>query len=81
LKKLTFNLLIDENLRPDAKEIKKPVLILWGTKDRLTKVQDAYWLSKNIPTSTLKIFQNEPHTLPYRKPEEVAKLIDQWAAK
>lgn len=78
LKKDTFRLLIQENLKEEAKKIKKPVLIVWGTSDKMTPIKDAYWLKKNLTDSSLKTFKSERHAIPYTKFKEIAKYVETW---
>lgn len=73
-----FRKIVSEDLKPLVSRIKKPMLVLWGIEDRLTPVKDAHYIKRVLPTSELKIFDNEGHKLPYNKPEEVAERIDKW---
>ncbi|HRR05193.1 MAG TPA: alpha/beta hydrolase [Candidatus Woesebacteria bacterium] len=77
-KKETFKNIVEESLKPKTKQIKIPTLILWGGKDKTTPVTDAYFLKKTIVNSTLKIFPNEDHRLPYNQPKNLAQEIDRW---
>ena len=78
VKKETFKKLIAENLKDAAKTISIPVLILWGKNDSLTPVKDAYWLRNYIKNSTLEVFPNQKHSIPYTIPDKLAETINQW---
>ncbi len=67
--------LIAKDLTPHLKKIKVPTLILWGRKDRLTPVNDAYLLASKIKNSKLIIYNNEGHDLLFKLPEEIASKI------
>lgn len=78
LMKETFKNIISENLKPLLPAIKKPVLILWGEKDKVTPVKGAHILDSMINNQKVVIFQNQSHTLPYEKPNALAHEIDNW---
>jgi len=78
IKKETFRNIIEENLKSQARQIKIPTLILWGEQDKTTPISDAYFLKKNIVKSTLKVFPDENHHLPYNQPKAIALEIDRW---
>ncbi|EKD62985.1 MAG: alpha/beta hydrolase fold protein [uncultured bacterium] len=63
---------------PEVKKIKVPVFIIWGDSDRMTPLADAKKLKSLIGRSKLYVFKNLGHTLPYVRPKQIAKLIDQW---
>ena len=52
---------VKENLSHKSKSIKIPTLIIWGNKDKIISVQNAYVLHKNIKNSKLIIFDNIGH--------------------
>lgn len=81
VKKATFNLIIKEGLKPLAKKITLPCLILWGTKDKLTPIKAAYWLKRNLKNSSLETYSNQSHSLPYSLSHQLAQDIDQWRLK
>src|SRR3989338_670662 len=74
-----FKKVVAENLRPKVKKIRLPVLILWGRKDRMTPISDAYYIKNTLPKAKLSVFENDGHKLPYDKPKEVAENIETWA--
>ena len=64
--KPTLSNLLKEDLTPNLHRIKIPTLILWGTADKLTPVQDAYTFRDGIKNSQLVIYDKIGHDLPYK---------------
>ncbi len=62
--KETFKNIIKEDLREYLPKIKVPCLIVWGDKDNVTPVSDAYLMDKEIPNSRLEILRGIGH-FPY----------------
>ncbi len=77
--KEVFKKVVSEDLKPVAKEIKIPTLVLWGKKDKMTPISDAYYIKKVLSDTKLVVFEDEGHRLPYNKPKGVAEEIDKWA--
>ncbi len=57
------------------KEIKTPTLVLWGEKDNLISVENAYQLNQDIKGSKLEVYPNVGHVPMEEVPERVAKSI------
>ncbi|MBI2268282.1 MAG: alpha/beta hydrolase [Candidatus Blackburnbacteria bacterium] len=76
-----FKKVVSKNALQDLQEISIPTLVLWGRKDRMTKVEDAYEITKKVKGSELFVFENEGHRLPYREPDRVVEQINTWAKK
>lgn len=77
--KEVFRKIIVEDLKPAVYSIKAPMLVLWGDKDNMTPVNDAYWIQQANKRSKLVVFENEGHKLPYTQPSKIAKEITTWA--
>jgi pimeloyl-ACP methyl ester carboxylesterase len=77
LKKTMTNVL-GVDLTNHLEKIKVPTLILWGGEDRITPIEDAYLMNKKVVHSQLKIFKEEGHNLPLRKPKELAQTITKF---
>jgi pimeloyl-ACP methyl ester carboxylesterase len=69
---------VKEDLKKIIHNIKIPVLVIWGDKDKMTPVSDAYFLKNKLKNSHLVIFPNEGHKLPYNKPSEITLEIEKW---
>ncbi|MBI3558903.1 alpha/beta hydrolase [Candidatus Gottesmanbacteria bacterium] len=70
----TLKNMVNENLEPELGKIKTPTLIIWGREDHTTPLWQGELMRKLIKNSQLKIIEGD-HGVPYRKPEEVAKII------
>ena len=55
--------------------IKTPTLIIWGDKDQLITVDNAYLFQKNIKDSKLEVLKNVGHVPMEEVPETVSTLI------
>lgn len=73
-----FKKIVAEDLKAAVTKIKVPTLILWGRKDKMTPVQDAYFLKTNLKNSKLFVYENFGHRLPYEDPSALAVEIDKW---
>jgi len=72
--KETFKKVIAEDLSYLWRKINLPVLIIWGRKDKMTPLRDAYLMKANIKDSVLKIFDcgHCPH---HEEPDLLIKTI------
>ena len=60
------------------KDIKVPALITWGKLDPFVSVENADFLSKNIPTNKLVVFENASHFSHEDAGKEYLDLITEW---
>ncbi len=70
----------DMNAVRDALEglAEKPVLLLWGDKDRAVSLESAYQLQKKLPKSKLTVLSGTGH-LPYEElPGEFNRAVKSW---
>jgi len=67
-----------ENLEIILEKIKIPTLILWGEKDDILPVKDAYLIKEKIRDSKLKIIPKIRHSPHREAPEELAENIIQF---
>lgn len=74
----TFKNVIVEDLVKDFSKIKVPVFIIWGDKDKLTPVSDAYIMNKEIENSKMEIFKNIGHSPHIEIPEILAEKIQEY---
>jgi len=73
--KETFKKIIKEDLQKFLPQIKSKTLVIWGEKDKITPLNDAYLVHKGIPDSDLKIIPEVGH-IPYSQvPEKLAEII------
>ena len=68
----------EEPLEMILEKIKIPTLILWGKKDDVLPVKDAYYIKEKIKGSELKIIPKARHSPHREAPEELAEIIVQF---
>lgn len=73
--KETFKNIIREDLTQSLSQIKTPTLIIWGEKDKITPLSDAYLMNKEIPNSKLEILKNMGHAPHSENPKNLAQKI------
>lgn len=64
-----LRMLLDTDLRQEIREIKQPVLLLHGEKDRLVPVTSAHWLKQHLSRARLVTFKDCAHA-PFLAQEE-----------
>jgi len=65
----------------DFRRISIPTLIIWGSDDRLTPLEDGLRLSKLIPRSELVIIEGAGHSPHSEAPEKVVEAILEFSRK
>ena len=70
-----FKKVITQDLTVKFSKIQAPTFIIWGDKDDLTPVQDAYLMNEMIPDSKLEIIPGVGHRLKNDAPEKLAEII------
>lgn len=73
--KQVFKNIISEDLVFYAKNVKVPVLLVWGENDKVVPVSDMKKIAKIIPHATFSVAKDAGHKLPYEKPEIFVKAI------
>lgn len=73
--KETFNSIVKMDVASLLPRIKVPTLIVWGDKDRLTPLKDAYFANQRIAGSRLEVVRNGRHGLNLEMPEMLAEKI------
>lgn len=56
-------------------EIIMPTLVVWGAKDNIVPVRQAYAATQLIPTCQLKVFENRGHDIHRDEISEFSKLV------
>ncbi len=67
--------LLNSDVRSIVPSIKIPVLLLHGKADRIIPYQASEWLSENLPTGKLTLFENGGHALPAHHFPEIMHSI------
>lgn len=67
------------DLLPEAlQKIQQPILLLWGTDDKIVPLDTGKKFERDLPHAILKTFENTGHLLPEEKPKEVAQYIKEF---
>ena len=73
--KETFKKVINEDLTPLLPKIKVPTLIIWGEKDQITPLSDAFLMKKEIKNSKLEILKDTGHAPHLENPKVLSQKI------
>ncbi|CAN5490395.1 alpha/beta hydrolase [soil metagenome] len=71
----------DTNAYRNIKKIQQPTFILWGAKDLLIPVENAYRFQEDLPNDTLFILNDSGHTPMEESPAESIKPIFDFLKK
>lgn len=71
----TYLKVIKQDLSPLLSKIKIPTIVLWGKKDDVISVKDAYFIKEHIADSELVIFPEGDHDIERKMPEVLVKNI------
>jgi pimeloyl-ACP methyl ester carboxylesterase len=61
-------------------EIRVPTLVFHGTADNVVDVRNAPLLANGIRGARLEIFEGVGHLLPWERPEEFTRLVEEFLA-
>ncbi|MCE9541285.1 alpha/beta hydrolase [Candidatus Kaiserbacteria bacterium] len=75
----TFVNVISENLSGAAKEVTVPALLIWGSADTETTLEEGVRLGGLIKNSRLELIQAAGHFVHREHPDTVARLIGDFA--
>ncbi len=73
--KRTLENMLESDKSLDLTKVTTPVSILWGKKDTITPPRHADKMNERLPHSTLKFFENWPHSAYINYSEELADAI------
>ena len=73
--------LTDYPIRERLSEIQAPTLIVWGEKDRLVPLKDAYEFDRLIPHSRLVVYEDTGHVAMLERPEEFNAELRRFLAE
>lgn len=74
----TFKKIITESLVEPMRSVSCPCLLLWGEGDRIVPVSVSKRMGKTIPGAKLIIISGARHGVPFRKPEKVAQVLEDY---
>lgn len=64
----------DTSAYKNVKQIQQPTLLIWGTKDLLIPLENAYKFPEDVPNNTLIILDNTSHIPMEESPVERLKI-------
>jgi len=73
--------LTDYPIRDRLGEIACPVLVVWGAKDRLVPVRDAYVFGELIPDARVVVWPDTGHVAMLERPSAFNALVDDFIAQ
>lgn len=56
-----LRILLENDLRPEVENLRKPVLLVHGDRDTLAPVQAAHWLAQHLPFGRLRVMAGASH--------------------
>ena len=66
----TARTLISMDLTADLRQVRTPILLIWGRRDVLVPVTIGQMLRNAVPTSTLLVIENAGHVVMFDQPAE-----------
>ena len=69
------------DVRARLPEVEVPVLVVYGSADRLTVPKFQAWLAGALPRCTAVALDGPGHMLPWEAPEALARSIRSWLAQ
>ncbi|MCP6719132.1 MAG: alpha/beta hydrolase [Patescibacteria group bacterium] len=76
--KQTIKNVIAEDLLPYLSEIRAKTLIVWGEKDEMVPISNAYIFKENIAGSELQIIPDAGHSPHLEKPKILSEIISEF---
>ncbi len=73
--KETIKNILDEDLTSYLNKIKIPTFIIWGEKDKITPVEDAFLMKKKIKKSEINLLNKIGHTPHLEVPNKLSQVI------
>jgi pimeloyl-ACP methyl ester carboxylesterase len=71
----TFEQVVSYDIRHDASTLTVPTLLIYGTKDTATPVEDGRAIQQSINESQIKIVEHAGHFLHHETPDKIAAYI------
>ncbi len=70
-----FKKVIEETFPTEFKNINKPIILIWGSRDRLVPLKESEILKKISPNTKLIVYKNIGHSPNLQVPQRLAKDI------
>jgi len=71
----TYLKVIEQDLSPFLSEVMIPTVILWGEKDDVVPIQNAYFIKEHIKNSQLVVFSEGDHDVEQKMPQALSQKI------
>ncbi len=71
----TMQLIIKEDLTPQLHQIQARTLIIWGSKDKATPIENAHLIKRKVKGSVLEVINGYGHALNLECPEKLTEII------
>ena len=71
----TYLKVIGQDLSPLLAEVFVPTIVLWGVKDGVVPIKDAYFIAEHISNAKLVLVPEGDHDLEQKMPETLAQKI------
>jgi len=78
IKRAIFKRIIRQDLKSILSKISVPVLLLWGEKDKFTRLKYGRKIFKLIPNAKMRVFKNGGHGLHIHNREEMIAKIQKF---
>jgi len=78
--KRTMKKIIKEDLKPILNKIKTSTLIVWGEKDKVAPLKNAYLMKETIANSQLVIYDDGGHDLPFKKTKKLVQEVTDFCS-
>ena len=78
LMKETLRLIVKDDQQTNLRKVLTPTLLLWGSRDRYTPINQGQLMHRLIKGSTLKVFDGEGHGLHFTRATDLVKAITEF---
>ncbi|MFO0704271.1 MAG: alpha/beta hydrolase [Patescibacteria group bacterium] len=73
-----FKKIVNEDLTEEIRNLTTPTLIIWGSEDSQTPVENAKLLHSLLPHSRLEIIEGHKHNIPVKYPDLLERQINEF---
>src|SRR5262249_47011080 len=67
-----------ESLRSDLPNLKHPVLLVWGSEDRIVRLSTVEAVRAQLPQAELALIRGAGHVPYEEQPEEFVRIVKAW---
>lgn len=71
----TFINIVNEDLRPLLRQVKQPVMLVWGSKDNATPLWMARTMEAEMPDAGLYVFEDRGHFAYLEEVQQFARIV------